>query len=215
MVLGKMKEGGFPANFSYNRQIKETAPCTDLYSWSPYLVRMFNEPDHFGKLVLGDQKSDNILEEFDFNGAVRRGNMVGTKWGVGEVLPESKIYLDKTTFVTGGQSLVLSCTADPKDGRGTARLGYLGKYGTKLVPGKKYRLSLYVKGEIAPGSFMDARVWAGKTYMIPQGRMNGTFPWTKISGDFIVPPNGKVGFGIGLYGKGKVNIDHIVLQKID
>jgi len=159
-MLKNMKKGGFPANFSYNRQLKNTPPCSDLYSWSPYLTRMFLEPDHFAKLVLGDDKGENLLDEYDFNGLVRRGRLAGTRWGLGELHKESKIYLDKTTFVTGGQSICLESTADVGD-KSTARIGYLRF--PKLIPGKKYRLSMYVKGDLAPGSFADARVWYGKS----------------------------------------------------
>ncbi|MBQ9770792.1 MAG: DUF4838 domain-containing protein [Lentisphaeria bacterium] len=210
-MLKNMKKGGFPANFSYNRQLKNTPPCSDLYSWSPYLTRMFLEPDHFAKLVLGDDKGENLLDEYDFNGLVRRGRVAGTRWGLGELHKESKIYLDKTTFVTGGQSICLESTADVGD-KSTARIGYLRF--PKLIPGKKYRLSMYVKGDLAPGSFADARVWYGKTLVIPSGRLNGTFPWMKISGEFTAIKPG-VGFGVTLWGKGKLNVDHIVLQKLD
>ena len=210
-MLKNMKKGGFPANFSYNRQLKNTPPCSDLYSWSPYLTRMFMEPDHFAKLVLGNEKGANLLEEYDFNGLVRRGRVAGTRWGLGELHKESKIFLDKTTFVTGGQSICLSSTADVGD-KATARIGYL-RFPT-LEVGKKYRLSMYVKGDLAQGSFADARVWYGKTLMIPSARLNGKFPWTKISGEFTaMKPN--CGFGISLWGKGTLNIDHIVFQKID
>ena len=82
-------------------------------------------------------------------------------------------------------------------------------------PGKKYRLSFYVKGELTKNSVMDARIWGGKTRIVPEGRLTGSFPWMKVSREFVALGDGKIGLGFNLYGGGKIYFDHVILQKID
>ncbi|MBR2426676.1 MAG: DUF4838 domain-containing protein [Lentisphaeria bacterium] len=201
------------ANFAYNRRLM-IAPGkskNDLYSWSPYLQVRFYEPDRFGKIVFGDPKPENLLNGYDFADVTIRGRLIGDYWSFGTRHESSKIYLDQKNFVTGGQSVCMESSC-PTAGRSSVRMQYYRV--PKLDPGKKYRLSMYVKGELAKGAFFDARVWTGKTNVIPSGRLQGNFPWMKISGDFVAGPKGNAGIGIQMYGAGKVNVDHVVLQEV-
>ena len=199
-------------NFAYHRALDGVKEKARLFTWSPYLQSQFYEPDRFGKMVFDGTKSINILSGYDFAGVKFGGRLIGNYWSFGTRYDGSKVTLDQKNFVTGGQSVCLEATTK-EVGRAAARIQYYRV--PKLEPGKKYRLSMYVKSEMEKGSFFDARVWTNKTNVIPSGRLQGKFPWMKIAGDFIAPPNGNAGIGIQLYGAGKVYVDHVVLQKID
>ena len=202
------------ANFSYNRQQKDTKACSDLYSWSPYLQTRFYEPDHFAKLVFSDKKSVNMLTDFDFAGLEIVGATMGKHWSFGEFDNSTVVSFDESEFVTGGQSICMESDAKytPAE-KASARVSY--RNAPRLEPGKKYRLSFYVKGDLSKNSIMDARIWGGKTRIVPEGRLTGTFPWMKVSREFVAVGDGKIGIGFNLYGGGKIYFDHVVLQKID
>ena len=201
-------------NFSYNRQLKDAKPCSDLYSWSPYLLTRFYEPDHFGKLVFGDKQGENLLVDYDFSGLKFVGRTMGNHWSYGVFDKTSKVSFDEKNFVTGGKSIYLESAAKNVGDTGTARVSF--RKPPKLKPGKKYRLSYYVKGELNKDSLFDARIWRSdrKTCIIPEGRLSGSFKWMKVSRDFVAPADGTIGLGFTLYGGGKVHFDHVALQEI-
>ena len=214
-LMKDMKNGICPANFSYNRQLKNAKSTSDLYTWSPYLALRFFEPDHFAKLVFNDDaKSINMLNDYDFAGLKFIGRTMGAHWSWGTHHETAKIEFDTQNFVTGGQSLRMSANVKNIGDRGIARTGY--RHMPTLKPGKKYRLSFYAKGDLTPGSLFDARIWRNdrKTVVIPSGRMSGKFNWTKVSREFNAPADGSVGMGFTLYGGGTVNFDHVVLQEV-
>lgn len=211
--LPGLKQEECRANFSYNRQQKNTKPCSDLYTWSPYLQTRFYEPDHFAKLVFTNKKSINLLNDFDFAGLEIKGRTMGKHWGFGEFDNSSVVCFDENEFVTGGQSISMESDAKyTPDDKASARVSY--RHTPRLVPGKKYRLSYYVKGELSKNSIMDARIWGGKTRIVPEGRLTGKFPWMRVSREFIALNDGKFGLGFNLYGGGKVWFDHVVLQEV-
>lgn len=122
------------ANFSYNRQQKDTKACSDLYSWSPYLQTRFYEPDHFAKLVFNNKKSVNLLTDFDFAGLEIVGATMGKHWSFGEFDYSTVVCFDESEFVTGGQSICMESDAKytPAE-KASARVSY--RNAPRLEPG--------------------------------------------------------------------------------
>lgn len=204
---------GFYANFAHCRQLNGENTSTEDYSWSPYLMKQFAEPDHFGKLYFNEPPRKNLLRDYDFAGLSRRGNGAGRYWSMTQDAEGSLVEFDTSDYITGGQSL--SCIGKAEKGKDiTLRVAYNG---IPLEPGKKYLFSYFMKAELEPGSFMTSRVGvAGVNNFIPRESHWGKFPWTRFHGEFTVPAKAEKGtVGFELYGSGKVKIDHVVLQKID
>ena len=221
---------GFPFNISYNRQLKTAKPCSDLYTWTPYLRNGFEEPDRFGKLYFDAVKPNNMIAEYDFAHLTRKNDRIGTRWNIREQGKTAKVSLDSGNFVSGGQALL--CSGEAAEDAAGVTFGNI-----PLERGKKYRYSYFVKAEIPPGGMADGYVCAGKQFFFPENKISGTLPWTRIQGEFTVPAKqtrGIIGFilkgpgkhyrqaefrsgiiGFTLKGPGKLWIDHIVLQKIN
>ena len=207
-LLPDLNVKGFPGNFCYNRRLKGTDQL-ELYSWSPYLQKAFREVDHFGRICFEDVKNSNLLKEYDFAALARNKDAFGRHWGFREGTPATKIALDKTTFITGGNSMKMSCSA----AHGNKTTGNLWYRGLKLEAGKKYRLTYYMKTDLAERASIDLRVWSGKTFNIPRQQVHGKTPWQLYQGEFTAG-KAKTSVMFWLKGKGSVWIDHMVLKEI-
>lgn len=208
-MLPDLNPKEFPANFGYNRRLAGAGDALELYSWSPYLRKWFREADHFGKLCFEEKQNTNRIDEYDFASLVRKGDAYGKHWGFKEQIPEAKVTLDKSTFVTGGNSLKMSCLV-PHNNKTTANCWYRG---LKLKTGKKYSFSYYMKTDLAPGASIDLRIGSGKTFNVPRGAVRGKTPWGFYQGEFIAGRE-KTSVMFWLKGCGTVWIDHIVLKEI-
>ena len=208
-MLPDLNPKEFPANFGYNRRLKGAGMALELYSWSPYLRKLFREADRFGKLCFEEKQNTNLIDEYDFASLVRKGDAYGKHWGFKEQIPEAQVTLDKSTFVTGGNSLKMSCLV-PHNNKTTANCWYRG---LKLKPGKRYRFSYYMKTDLTTGASIDLRIGSGKTINVPRKAVRGKNPWNLYQREFIAGRE-KTSVMFWLKGCGTVWIDHIVLKEI-
>ena len=167
------------------------------------------DPERFGVVEFDKEGKAVSIEEYDFATLVLKGDAYGKHWGFKEHFPEAKVTLDKSTFVTGGNSLKMSCPV-PYDNKTTANCWYRG---LKLKPGKKYRFSYYMKTDLTTGASIDLRIGSGKTINVPRKAVRGKNPWNLYQREFIAGRE-KTSVMFWLKGSGTVWIDHIVLKEI-
>lgn len=178
---------GFIANFSRNRAT--TTDGSRLYSWSPFLVRVFNDLEHFGHLYPNRREPVNVVPNPDFNDAAS-GRTLCRTWILDATVPEGcKAELDKSTFIAGYQSLKLSNSNDQEQ--------FLFKINCELTkylkPNRKYRVSYFVKTDnVKPltshGGFC-LGMWHKKNYWWPSNKIVGTHPWFKQTFEFTSDAN--------------------------
>ena len=209
--LPGFKEGAL-VNFAFNSNFPDAVDKKDrrdnLYSWSPYLKKGFQEPDGFGRLLFKKENS-NLIRDFDFQNLHINKMWIGKNW-TSELKNNSKHLLDTKNFITGGQSYFsssdnskvtinsqLSCRVDFK-------------------PNTLYLVSFYIKTDLAPKAFVAPNLWVGKNIFIPSKMLRGVSPWQQITMEVKTPAKlpKHCFFRASLWGKGSYNIDHIVIKEL-
>ena len=215
-LMPEMNRNGFFANFSYNRQRKNTKSCSELYTWSPWIQRSFLEADNYGQISLNKPANRNLIKEFDFEGVTKKNRIVGKEWRT-SVSKNQNDFLDLTSesFISGGQSLkIVGNTA-----KSVARLEQSIKNG--IEPNTKYRFSYYVRYDLDKNAVARGRAWLGGNHFYPakgiRGKQDG---WVFVNGEFktgnLTPEQIKKShIGFSLNGKGTIYFDHIILEKVD
>ena len=211
-ALPGMKKDGFPVNFTYNSQRKNAKSNSELYSWSPFLVKGFLGFDSVGTLYLDKLPEANLVEDFDLQGLVRKGRRASKRWTMTEK-NGGNVSFATDSYISGGQSL--KCTGTNAKSNTQISHALAGK----LKPNTRYSFSFYVRYDMDNNAIARARAWAGRNYFFPRKGMKGKRDWTLVTGEFktgdLTEHNIKhAHLGFGLSGKGTFYIDHIVLQEI-
>ena len=210
--LPGFKEGAL-INFAFNRNFVNPVDKKDkrdnLFSWSPYLKKGFQEPDAFGRLLF---KPDNfnLVKDFDFQGLKFNKNWIGKNWNSECKNSSTHHLLDKENFITGGQSYFVSSDSAKVTMNSNLRIPI------QLKPATKYRVSYYIRTSLAPKAFVAVYLWVGKNIFVPRKHVLQSCSWRQISMDVKTPDKQlpKCYFGAGLWGKGNFNIDHVVIKEI-
>ena len=215
--LGALAQGGFPANFCRNR-VLITEPLKNPYSmWSLFAGTRrggFHAIDSWGKISFDPAPVPLIpngnFEKIDGKTGKPENWRYWSKPGI-------TFVHDERCFISGGRSLRI-------DADGT-RNGAVSCAVPAMKPGKKYRLSFFVKTEGVKGS-IGAGAWIyffneGRSGTpLPKVRLTGTNPWHRLSFEFTAPPEtGKEGVPatLGLWiwkAKGKVWYDEVRLEEL-
>ena len=124
-----------------------------------------------------------------------------------------KIELDKTCFITAGQSLHLVNTKGNTFGV-TQRV-------KNLEPGTRYRLSFYIRTSDVETKreslFSGLYVNRKRNVHLPSGYISGTHEWTRMAFEFTTPEgedfNPKAPFGITFRAAGEVWFDNMRLEE--
>ena len=196
------------ANFTRTRTLAGEKVKTQSYVW---YQKDRNIAENCGILAL-DRKDapKNLIKAGDFDKALIRNRYMLLKGWAGT----KAIHLDKTTFVTKGVSVCLD-----KENNFLVQ-------NIPVEPGKKYRLSLFVKAENASpglrgllrfGGAPAPAIWLLGTY---KDYIRGTSDWYRVEKVFTAP---KV-FGkkhspwfqlsVGKNAKGKCWVDHVELVEL-
>ena len=210
--LPNLKRNGFPANFSYNCQLKNVKSHSELYSWSPWLLKRFLELDHYGQLSIENLPETNLVDCFDLQGLSRKGRIAGRGWSMSEK-EGGQAGFTSEYYISGGQCL---------KGVGTSAksiIQFAHAINGKLKSDTRYRFSYYIRYDMDDEAIVRGRVWAGRNYFFPPKGMKGKRDWTLVTGEFKTGKlteydrkNAHIGFGFN--GKGIVFIDHLVLEEI-
>ncbi len=176
----QLKTGGFPLNFSYNRQLEGSPEHNVLYSWSPFVTTSFHELDNYGTGIFDKVTDKNLVKDWNFE-AEPDGEKLGA-WLLSYPSDPSfagAIETDPTTFVSGGKSLYMRMDS------GT-RLDAVQNL--MLRPDTTYRLSYYLKYDTSPAAAINVIVNTGKNQFLPQLPIRGKNPWVRQEFTFKTPP---------------------------
>lgn len=172
--LGNVNPDSFPANFCRNRILTGKSGHIENYTWNRLLKTGFHEVENFGVIVFGEAPADNSLIR---NGDFSRQDLA--EWGVPKAPDGASITLDKSTYISDGQSLKIS------NEKSENRLGPVVQYNLPLKSGIKYHISYYIKTEkvtplVRTGySGAVVNIWDGGNHWFPINFYQGTMPWTK------------------------------------
>ena len=202
----------FVANFVRHRVLANTKVSSEYYSWFP---KKRNIPEDFAIVRLeASEQSKNLIKTGDFDKPIKDNKYIGPRHWVLVGKNPKQITVDREEYLTNGVSLLL------QEGSSGARQ-YL-----PLEPGKKYKLSFFVKTEeLMPGLRALLRFGGDSTpviYALGDFRdyIRGTNQWYRVEKVFRAPEKfGKryqpfVEFFIG-GSKGKGWVDHVELYKVD
>jgi hypothetical protein len=171
--LGPLSEPGFPVNFTRTRALRGK-PVTQ-YTWSPYLVHGFHDPERFGQLNLHSDPQSNLIRNPDFTEPVVGRTMGDWYYHASENNPHDCWRLDADQWVAGGQSLQLV-------GRtGNERISIKQNL-PDLKPNTTYYLSYSIRtDQIVPhhaSGGAKVSIWDQKNRYFPTtGPHTGTQPW--------------------------------------
>lgn len=210
--LPGLKKNGFPANFTYNSQRKNAKSNSELYSWSPFLLKGFLGFDDFGNLTLEKQPETNLVDCHDLQGLTRKWRSAGRGWTMSEK-NGGNVSFTSDYYISGGQSL--RCTGT--NAKSSTQISHALK--GKMKSNTRYRFSYYVRYDMDNNAIARGRLWAGRNYFFPRSGMKGKRDWTLVTGEF---KTGKLTehhikhahIGFGLNGKGTFYVDHVVLEEI-
>ena len=183
--LPDFRAEGVPANFSRTRALPgKTGGVTQLYSWGNALKR-FNDAENFGMLQFAETPDKNLVDNPDFTAApTQKGKCYGAWYGEAPVrfTETEKHALDRSTFVTGGQSVMLA-SGGPNF--------HLTQNLKPFKPSTRYRLSYYVKLDKVVvnkrGGGVYVEVFDGRKLGYPRNPLSGTTDWIKQSFEFTTP----------------------------
>lgn len=174
----------FPANLSYNRQLKDEKPYERTFSWSPFLTDNFHAIDKFGLIDLSGEKDPNLVKDWNFD-AEFNGDKLG-EWFIpfpSDSNFEGAIEPDGSTFISGGQSVYMRMDK----GRHLAATQLV-----KLEPGKTYTFSYWIKYNIKGGGNAIIHLGGcGKNLFLPALQFRGKTDWHNRSYTFTTPKNVK------------------------
>ena len=204
-------KGQLVGNFCRNRILKSGNDYEQYYCWGPF-VKGFHDVENFGTVTF--EKDRNILVNSDFslpktpNG--NYGLYLNGKWA-GGWHSSKKIKLDFDNFVSAPCSMQIF-GKDPL----VAQTIY-----KKLIPGKKYRLSFFVKTENVVISKRSGGVCANFANMgnnwYPVRKPSGTLPWIFHETVYTAKPQTKGNPYLWmriLYGTGKAWFDDVRLEEL-
>ena len=199
------------ANICRNRILKSGNDYEQYYCWGPF-VRGFHDVENYGTITFEEDR--NILINGDFSlPKTRQGNYgiyQNGKWA-GGWHGNSKIRLDFDNFVSAPCSML--CSGDNPNAAQTIY--------RKILPGKKYRLSFFMKTEDVKLSGRSGGPCAnfannGNNWY-PQRKPLGTTPWifyeTVYTGKEQIKGNPYLWMRI-LNGSGKVWFDDVRLEEL-
>ena len=204
-------KGQFIANFCRNRILNSGNDYEQYYCWGPFL-KGFNDVENYGTVTF--EKDRNILVNSDFSlprsrygnyGVYKNGKWAGGWHG------NKQIKLDYDHFVSAPCSMQVF----GKDPVAAQTIYY------KIVPGRKYRLSFFMKTEkVIPakqGGGSCANFANNGNNWFPQRKPVGTTPWvfyeTVYTGKAQQKGNPYLWMRI-LNGSGKVWFDDVRLEEI-
>ncbi len=183
--LGTLNPKGFAVNFNRNRVARGN---NGLFTWSPFLANGFHDIERFGRLVPAESIPASIVKNGDFDSKYWPG---WGGWQPHNIKEGETKGHDLTTFVFADKSIKLSFNGDSQNKK--PRLN-LGQTLHQLKPGKKYRLSYYVKLEnvvpLSRGGGACVQIWnTTKNFWFPGTFLSGTMPWTLQTFEFQSLPN--------------------------
>ena len=178
--LGPVSPDGMPANFARNRVFTDGSGPS-FYMWSLFpgsRAGGYHSTGEWGRIKFCP-KPENIVPNGNFE-KVSPKSKKAEKWSY---WPKKgiKISLDKSTFISGGQSLKMELDGTVK-GNANAVVRLPG-----LKPNTRYRISYYLKtkdlvGKTGAGAFLyfsNANAAA-----LPLNRILGTTPWHRVCVEF-------------------------------
>ena len=178
---GLDKRDAVPFNVGRHRALK-TASVKHIYShWSPIHKpeKGFHDLRIWGLLTLED-KSSNLLQNDDFANGKEKWHL----WIQGGAKSGSSHSFDEKIFISGGQSIHFK-------NREGGRLNAV-QYIENLKPGRKYRLSYFIRCENLKGKGgAGAYIYFGNNFGFPLPRRHilGTRDWSREVHTFTVPAN--------------------------
>lgn len=175
--IGAVDKKAFPANFSRSRYLKDTKVKSKYYSWSPF-IKNYHDIENFGFITFEPVKNNNIIINGNFNLPKTRRRFFG-KWftTAGMVPPKgNSVMLDNKFFISGGQSGKIS-----NDKAQTSF--FMQLFPKKLIPGKKYRLSFFVRTKDMKnsGGGVFTQLNDGRNSHYPRPGIKTNIPWTRYS----------------------------------
>jgi len=212
--LPEFSGAGFPVNFSRTRALPgETGGVTQLYSWGIMLKR-FNDAENYGMLQFAETPDKNLVDNPDFTAKpTQRGKCYGNWFGEAPIrfTDTEKHALDRSTFVTGGQSVMIA------SGGPNFQIQQNLK---PLKPATRYRLSYYVKLDKVVvnkrGGGVYVQIYDGRKLGYPCNPLSGTTDWIKQSFEFTTPenvcPNPHVMLRM-LFASGTAWFDHVTITE--
>ena len=212
--LGKLADA-VPVNFARHRALNGRQPKEIYYQWSPQpSSRMggFHAIDKWGVMIIG-MAPEKLIPFGDFAEESPKTGWRGCwrdKGKDGKQIAE----FDNRIYISGGRSLHLKNIAGGRVSGGFTIPG--------MKPGKKYRLSYYIRtvnirGKDGAGSYLYFNQGHGNGY--PAARIGGTHPWHRLSFEFTAPAStGKDRVPIlGLwiwFAEGEVWFDNVELAEL-
>ena len=211
--LGTINPDGFPANFARTRAFESGRPV--YYMWTLFPGTRgggFHAVDEWGTIRFGE-KPANIVPNGNF-ADVNPKTKQAVGWNYWNK-PGIRYGLDDSTFVSGGHSLRLEMDGTGK-GNANAICSLAG-----LQPGKKYRISYYLKTKDLVGK-IGAGAWIvlskTRSVPLPRSRILGTNPWHRVCVEFTTPADtGKTPALLGLWiwnAKGTAWFDEVRIDEV-
>lgn len=180
--FGKIS-GGIPVNFARHRALKGKQPEEIYYQWSPQpgaRIGGFHAVEKWGVMIFG-KAPEKLIPFGDFAVDSSREGWRGC-WPDGGRKGRQKAEFDERVFISGGRSLYYKNIAGGR---------ISGGFDIKdMKPGRKYRLSYYIKtanlsGKDGAGAYMSFTRGVGSGF--PYVRICGTNPWHRLSFEFTAP----------------------------
>ena len=166
--------------------------------------------------MLNGRPDRNLLKNPGFSGQPRYATyyMGWNVWHGPGKHEGQKIELDKSCFITAGQSLHLVNTKGNIFGV-TQRV-------KNLKPGTRYRLSFYIRTKDVEAKreslFSGLYVNRKRNVHLPSTSISGTQEWTRMAFEFTTPEgenfNPQAPFGISFRSAGEVWFDNMRLEEI-
>ncbi len=215
-ALGNYDRNGFKVNFGRRRTFKTARKIAEeYYKWSPLAGGSFHNVHNWGTLALDGQPDGNLLKNPGFTGQPRRANdyMGWSVWNGRGNHEGQKIELDKSCFITDGQSLHLTNTRGNTFG--------VSQRVKSLKPGTRYRLSFYIRTKdveakresLFSGLYVDRK----RNVHLPSGYISGTHEWTRMAFEFTTPEgkdfNPQAPFGITFRAAGEIWFDNMRIEE--
>lgn len=169
---------GFKVNFTRSRILSGKQ---QLFTWSPFLVSGFHEPENFGRLVPPEKLPVNQISMKELFASVKYNNR------------DKAGSLDSSTFVFSGKSLKITAPDKSEVPAGKYRGYSLGVRLVNIKPNTKYRLTYYIKVKgmtaLQRSGGAGVQIWnTNRNFWFPQPRLTGTTPWIKQSFVFTSVP---------------------------
>lgn len=180
--LGKLADA-VPVNFARHRALRGERPKEIYYQWSPQPSARsggFHVVENWGVMIFG-KAPEKLIPFGDFSEISPKTGWRGFWRDKGENGGQEAGFDDRV-FISGGRSIHYKNVAG-----GRVSGGFLVP---DMKPGKKYRLSYYVKtqnirGKDGAGAFLYFNKSKGKGF--PAVRLSGTQPWHRLTFEFTAP----------------------------